>query len=144
MANQLTPRQLRFVEEFVLSGNAAEAARKAGYSTNGAKVTGCRLLTNPNLQAAIAHTQQTHKATLDIRKEQVIAAILSAVDTARTQENPTAMISGLREIGRLCGFYEAEIAKTPISEEAERLRHGISTMSDAELLAIATAQRTVG
>lgn len=33
--------------------NAAEAARKAGYSRKGAKVQGCRLLARPDIQAAL-------------------------------------------------------------------------------------------
>jgi phage terminase small subunit len=53
----LTAKQKRFVQEYALDPNAAAAARRAGYSPNGAKVTGCRLLTNPNLKAALAAKQ---------------------------------------------------------------------------------------
>ncbi|MEO6322782.1 MAG: hypothetical protein ABIO73_19910, partial [Polaromonas sp.] len=34
-----------------------------------------------------------------------MAALLEAVNQARVQANPMAMISGLREIGRMMGFY---------------------------------------
>jgi phage terminase small subunit len=50
---ELTLRQTRFVDEYVVSGNAAAAARAAGYAPNAAKVTACRMLTRANLQAAI-------------------------------------------------------------------------------------------
>lgn len=135
--DKLTPRQRRFVAEYALSGNASEAARLAGYSANGAKVTGCRLLTNPNLQTAISDARHEYSALLGLRKEHIIAAMLSAVDTARVQGNPAAMISGLREIGRLCGFYEAEVRGVQLTENQQRLQKQFEAMSDEELYQIA-------
>ncbi|MBR3388684.1 MAG: terminase small subunit, partial [Bacteroidales bacterium] len=40
----LTARQKRFVEEYLLCGNSAEAARRAGYSVKTANRLGSRLL----------------------------------------------------------------------------------------------------
>ena len=50
MANKLTTKQDNFFIEYNKDFNASAAAVRAGYSPNGAKVTGHRLLTNPNLQ----------------------------------------------------------------------------------------------
>ena len=49
----LSPRQRRFVAYYGVNPNAADAARKAGYSKNGAKVQGFRLLARPEIQAAM-------------------------------------------------------------------------------------------
>ena len=50
----LSLKQERFVEEYLLNGgNAASAARKAGYSAKNANVTGAQLLSNANIRAAI-------------------------------------------------------------------------------------------
>ena len=49
----LNPRQQRFVAHYMAIRNAAEAARQAGYSTNGAKVQGHRLLSRGDIQAAL-------------------------------------------------------------------------------------------
>jgi phage terminase small subunit len=50
MNKKLTTRQDKFFIEYNKDFNASAAAVRAGYSSNGAKVTGHRLLTNPNLQ----------------------------------------------------------------------------------------------
>ncbi len=47
---ELNPRQRRFVEEYLLCGDAAEAAEAAGYSPAGAAVQGEKLLKNPAVQ----------------------------------------------------------------------------------------------
>jgi len=47
MSDSLTPRQQRFVEEYLAVLNGAEAARRAGYSPRSAKVRACRLMKKP-------------------------------------------------------------------------------------------------
>ncbi|MBR6114662.1 MAG: terminase small subunit [Oscillospiraceae bacterium] len=49
-AGALNPRQKRFVEEYLICGNAAEAAEAAGYSPANAAVRGERLLKDPAVQ----------------------------------------------------------------------------------------------
>lgn len=129
-ATSLTARQRRFVAEYATCANASEAARRAGYSANGAKVTACRLLTNPNLQTAIAEEKQRQAQKLGIERDDVIAAMNSAFTIAVEQSNPAAMVAAAREIGRLCGFYEPESIRRHNSDgslkeitHAELLRH---------------------
>lgn len=105
---RLSARQQRFVAEYATCANASEAARRAGYSANGAKVTACRLLTNPNLQAAIAEEKQRQAQKIGIERDDVIAAMNRAFMIAVEQQNPAAMVAAAREIGRLCGFYAPE------------------------------------
>lgn len=50
----MTTKQSRFVEEYVASGNAAQAARNAGYSPKHAKQHGNTLLKNEAVQAEIS------------------------------------------------------------------------------------------
>lgn len=48
----LTPKQIAFVEYYLICGwNAAEAAKRAGYSPKTARQQGSRLLTNVDIQA---------------------------------------------------------------------------------------------
>lgn len=49
----MTPRQQKFCDEYLISGNATEAAIKAGYSRKTAKQTGSENLSKPNLRAYI-------------------------------------------------------------------------------------------
>ena len=65
----MNPKQTRFVQEYLKDTNATQAAIRAGYSANGAKVQGSRLLTNANVQAAVlkgrARTAEKAEVTLD-------------------------------------------------------------------------------
>ena len=56
MAN-LTPKQQRFVEEYLIDLNATQAAIRAGYSEKTARSIGQRLLTNVDIQKAIEGAQ---------------------------------------------------------------------------------------
>lgn len=50
----LTPKQKRFADYYIQCGNAAEAARKAGYSLKTAGVTGRENLRKPAISAYIS------------------------------------------------------------------------------------------
>lgn len=50
----MTPKRERFVEEYLVDLNATQAALRAGYAASGAQQEGARLLTNPEITAAIA------------------------------------------------------------------------------------------
>ncbi len=49
----MTPRQQKFCDEYLISGNATDAAIKAGYSRKTAKQTGSENLAKPDLRAYI-------------------------------------------------------------------------------------------
>lgn len=51
---KLTPKQKAFADYYIESGNAAEAAKRAGYSEKTAKEIGCENLTKPHISAYIA------------------------------------------------------------------------------------------
>ena len=55
--SSLTPRQERFVAEYLIDLNATQAAIRAGYSAKTAEVQGPRLLGNVRVAAAIADGQ---------------------------------------------------------------------------------------
>lgn len=53
--DDMTARQWNFVAEYAKSGNAADAARKAGYATKSARKTGSRLLTYRYIRQALKY-----------------------------------------------------------------------------------------
>ncbi len=55
---KLTNQQKRFVEEYLIDLNAAQAARRAGYSATVADHQGSRILAYPAVAAAIANAQK--------------------------------------------------------------------------------------
>ncbi|WP_296280526.1 terminase small subunit [uncultured Acinetobacter sp.] len=66
MAN-LTPKQQRFVEEYLIDLNATQAAIRAGYSEKTANEQGSRLLANVSISEAIAEAQnkRTEQTQID-------------------------------------------------------------------------------
>lgn len=54
----MTPRQHRFVGEYLACGNATKAAVAAGYSPRTARVTGSKLLTKVDIAEAVARGQE--------------------------------------------------------------------------------------
>jgi phage terminase small subunit len=53
-------RETRFVHEYVLCGNAAEAARRANYAEKYAALEGAKLLKKPRILDAIAKIEEQH------------------------------------------------------------------------------------
>jgi phage terminase small subunit len=133
---KLSVRQEKVVEHYALCGNAAEAARLAGYSARTARVIGPENLTKPAVKAALAARQQAFQEELKVTKDDVLTGILNAIQLAKEQQNPAAMISGLAQIAKLCGFYEPDVSRIEISGEALRLKQQFAAMSDDELLAV--------
>lgn len=134
---ELTAKQARFVSEYLVDGNGAGAAVRAGYSAAGAHVTASRMLRNATPVARAIEARQAADATrLSLRREDVLAGLLEAVDQARAQSNPMGMIAGFRELARLLGFYAPEIRKVALTSKQGALHRNLSAMSDAQLLAL--------
>ena len=133
----LTARQEKFVEHYAICGNAAEAARLAGYSAKTARVIGPENLSKLAVKEAIEARQRVFAQELRVTKDGVVAGVLSAIQMAREQQNPSVMIAGLVQIAKLCGFYEPEVHQVHLSGDTERLNAKFEAMSDDELLAIA-------
>ena len=129
-------KQAKFVSEFLVDSNGTQAAIRAGYSASGARVTAHRLLTNDAIYGAIEAQRLADAARLSLRREDVLAGLLEAVDTARLQQNPMAMVSGLRELGRMMGFYAPEVRRVELTADQHITQNHMSAMTVAELLAL--------
>jgi len=123
----LTARQAKFVDEYVISGNAAAAARAAGYSENGAKVTACRMLTKANLRKAIAQKRLAGAANFELRREHILAAIMQAIAMAKEYRKPATMLSGWVAIAKMLGFHDPSTLKaeklTKHADGSENISH---------------------
>jgi len=74
----VTPRQRKFCDEYLISGNATDAAIKAGYSPKTAKQTGSENLAKPDLKAYIeTELEKLHSAK--IADAQEVLEYLTAV-----------------------------------------------------------------
>jgi phage terminase small subunit len=69
---KLTPKQARFVQEYLIDLNAAQAAIRAGYSAKTARVIGHENLTKPDIAAAIEKARTKRAERLDLTGDMVI------------------------------------------------------------------------
>lgn len=133
---KLTAKQARWVSEYLACGNASASAVKAGYSPNGASVAGARMLRNASVQKALQARQTADAARLSIQREDVLNGLQEAINQAREQGNPMAMIRGWAEIAKLMGLYAVETKRMEVSTPGQGVLGRMELMSDAELLGI--------
>jgi len=67
----LSAKQARFVQEYLIDGNGAQAALRAGYGAAGAKVTACRLTKDNRIKQAIAAARRAYADELAITRAHV-------------------------------------------------------------------------
>lgn len=73
---KLTPRQQRFVDEYLIDLNATQAAIRSGYSEKTANREGSRLLSNVDIQAAIKQAQDRRNERCDIDADYVLNRLI--------------------------------------------------------------------
>ena len=108
MEKKLTERQKRFVDFYIKTGNASEAARLAGYSEKTAYSIGDENLKKPEISREIAKRLEELKSS-------------RTADLKETLEYMTSVMRGEKEdvvvvtVGTGKGFSKSEIVKVPIS-----------------------------
>lgn len=80
----LTAKQERFVAEYLLSLNATDAARKAGYAH--ATTQGPRLLENVGVAEAIASAQAERAERVKVDQDYVLASIVDTMERCKQAE----------------------------------------------------------
>lgn len=116
-AKKLTPKQQKFVGEYLVDLNATQAAIRAGYSAKTAKVVGCQNLTKPNIAAAVQAAKLKLSERNKCDQDQAFTMYKEAFDLAREVVNPSAMTGAVTGIAKLLGLNEAE---------KQQIDHGVS------------------
>ena len=82
----MNERQKRFVDFYIQTGNASEAARKAGYSEHVANVAGSKLLTKGNIRAEIDRRLGELKTQRTADTQEILEHLTSVVRGELTEE----------------------------------------------------------
>jgi phage terminase small subunit len=72
----LTPKQQRFVAEYLIDLNATQAAVRAGYSKRTAHVIGAENLTKPDIALAIREAQDERAERVKVSQDDVLRELL--------------------------------------------------------------------
>ena len=97
MKKKITPKQQRFVDEYLIDLNATAAARRAGYSEKTAEQQGPRLLGNVGVATAIRGAKENRAKRTQISQDEVVAELAklgfsNMLDYLSLQENGTAIL----------------------------------------------------
>ena len=122
---KLSPKRQRFVEEYLIDSNGAQAAIRAGYSENTAKEQAARLLTNVNVKAAIEAGRKKKSKECGITQEYILNNLKEIVERGmqRTtikdkkgedifQYNPKEANKALELLGKHLGIFTEKIEST--------------------------------
>ena len=88
MKAKLTPKQNRFVEEYLLDLNATKSAARAGYSEKTARQIGSENLSKPAIQEAIARAKRDRSEATKIDAEYVLRRLHQIVERCLQEVKP--------------------------------------------------------
>lgn len=94
----MTLRQKKFCDEYIICGNAAEAAIKAGYSPKTAKSIGQRLLTYVTVRSYIDQRLEEINSEKIADAEEVLRYLTSVMRGEHTEEIPILCGDGVQEL----------------------------------------------
>lgn len=131
----LTDKQKKYVE-FRLKGMSKVTAMKhAGYQD--VERNAGRLETQPHIREALEKGWRKQEKMADMSKKKVLDGIMEAIEQAKMLADPSAQISGWREIAKMCGYYEPNRLQVEVSIAAKRIFSQYESLSDEELLKLA-------
>ena len=90
ISEKLTQKQQRFVDEYIISGNATQAAIKAGYSKRSAQQTGAENLLKPVIKAEIDRRNAEIKSAKTADMQEVMEYLASVMRGEQTESVATA------------------------------------------------------
>ena len=129
----LTDKQKLFVQHWAKGDSITSASYRAGYSNT--KVA-YQLVKMPNILKLKAEHEAKWEATGAMTRQKVMDGMLEAIEMARMMAEPSSMIAGWREIGKICGYYATVEHRVKVDVTGNVIVDRMNSLSDAELLKI--------
>lgn len=114
MAN-LTPKQQRFVEEYLIDLNATQAYIRAGYAVKSedvAAATASKLLRNAKVQEAIQEAQEKLSNKAQVTVEMVVQGLLNEAKDLSRGSTQSARVSAWAHLGKHLGMFKDKVEHT--------------------------------
>ena len=100
----LTPKQERFVQEYLVDLNAAQAALRAGYKN---PEIGRQLITKNNVSSAIQEAKRARSERTEITQDYVLAKLKEITDKPASDANDSK-IKALELLGKHVGAFDGK------------------------------------
>lgn len=101
----LTPKQERFVQEYLIDLNATQAAIRTGYSAKTANEQASRLLANVKIAAAVSEAMKARAEDIGIDQKMVIAGLIQEAKAAGEDTTSSARIRAWELLGKHLGMF---------------------------------------
>jgi phage terminase small subunit len=98
MADKLTPKQKAFADYYIETGNATEAAIKAGYSKKTARVIGQENLQKPAIRAYIEERMNEKDKKRIASQDEILEFLTKVVRGELTEQVPILIGEGVQEL----------------------------------------------
>ena len=93
----------------------------------------------PNILALKAKYEAKYEEEAQMTRKKVMDGFLEAIDMAKLMAEPATMVSGWREIAKMCGYMAPVEHKMKVDVTGNIVLDRMNSMSDAELLKVITA-----
>jgi phage terminase small subunit len=124
--SKLTPRQQRFIAEYVKDLNGTQAAIRAGYAAKHASAQSYQLLQKTTVQDAIAKFSRQHMLRAGITAQDVIAGLHEEATRMGEGSSHSARVQAWTQLGRYHGLFDNRVERS--------VTHKLSDLSDEELV----------
>ena len=109
---KLTPKQQRFVDEYLIDLNATQAAIRAGYSPKTAEQQGFQLLKKTSVSEAIEQAQQERQTRTLVTQDDVIRGLLTEAEWQGEGSSHSARVSAWAHLGKHLNMFTDKIEHT--------------------------------
>lgn len=130
----ISQQQAQYVEGVLDGKPRAQAAADAGYAHPDKVPT--LIERSESVRQALIDGRNELSSVAQMKRADVLLIFMDAIDLARVAGDPTAMVAGAREVGKMLGLYAPEKKEIELTVGQARLRSMYEGMPDEELLAI--------
>lgn len=135
---ELTDKQARFCEEYLIDLNATQAAIRAGYSEKTANEQGARLLANVSVQEKIAELKAERAKRTEITQDSVIQELAAVARAEVKGVRAVDKLKALELLGKHLGMFveryevnAAEIEKRIAEAREQGKKEGTQELLEA-------------
>ena len=104
---ELTPKQKRFCEEFIVDDNATQAAIRAGYSSRSAYSIGHENLKKPKIKRYINRLKKARNLRTQVTADRVLEE-LTKIAFAEKNKNTGDKLKALNMLGKHVGIFDKQ------------------------------------
>lgn len=138
MAKELTEKQRRFCEEYLVDLNATQAYCRSGYSVKKrvtAEQNASKLLRNPKVQEYISALRQQQSERTGITADSVLNEIAKIAFTKDVEIVGREKMHALELLGKHLGAFDqnavrVEVKDDPLSEALKKIANSLNNVSE--------------